>query len=742
MKNDKNLISFADTDKFKWHIMRILFFSLFCAYALFIVLGTSDYDILLEKPIEIPGLPIPLPLRFFYIICPLVILILHIGILWMHRHFQQRELQQASSTKTTEATPSPVSDAVNIAKKRWIQISIDFLVYCFPLCVLIAFFIRFTDYQNIFISSWHAVYVWLDLLLIAFLIPYSLKKWLTLLVFIYPFFIIIILSVYSYLLNNPSSLLKIKERPKILSYFPRLEVMHATVNVNSNFSKAKAYQNQEDKQDEKTYKVNLRNRKLVLADFSHSKMVNFDFRDAELIGSNLQGSQLQHSSFFNTNLQGAYLAEANLGETDLSLANLQKANLTSVNLHNAKLAECNLQCGDLSWANLYDAYLVGANLKNANLLKANLKDANLSGANLQGATLSGTNLQDIDNLSWANLQDAHLVGVNLKDVYLLGADLQGANLSWSNLQGSYLSGANLQGANLSWTRLQGAYLVKADLQFANLLRTNLQNAHLSKANLQCVRLTEADLQGADLSWSNLQGSYLSGANLQGANLSWTRLQGACLEKTNLQGANLSGSKLQGANLLKANLLGSSLSVADLQGAYLVGAELQVANLSGARLQGAYLVGADLQGAYLGWAELQGADLSLVNLQGAYLYKAKFNGIYSGAEKKPFVALIGRKAEFNGLGRKKFSEEDFEKLKGVIQSYGFSPNNIDIDNRINLLAKAIGTTSIEWLNIQKGKYSDGVLTWEEACKIQQEVTFPKARERMGLDKINWEKKCAP
>jgi uncharacterized protein YjbI with pentapeptide repeats len=142
-----------------------------------------------------------------------------------------------------------------------------------------------------------------------------------------------------------------------------------------------------------------------------------------------------------------------------------------------------------------------------------------------------------------DLRKAHLEGA-----WLDHAELQGALLDEAQLQGASLHGVALQGASLRLANLQGASLDKAQLQGTSLFAAHLQGASLEYANLQGASLDKAQLQGASLFAAQLQGVSLEYAYLQGASLNWAQLQGALLYDSRLQGAQLRVSDLTAAQL--------------------------------------------------------------------------------------------------------------------------------------------------------------------------------------------------
>jgi len=140
------------------------------------------------------------------------------------------------------------------------------------------------------------------------------------------------------------------------------------------------------------------------------------------------------------------------------------------------------------------------------------------------------------------------------------------------------------------------------------------------------------------------------------------------------------------------------------------------------------------------ANLQGAYFRHANLQGVVLENAYLQGAYAGENFKDFVELTGRLTQLSLLGNKKFTPEKSQKVIKIIKYYNNQISKEEKTEWINLVNQAVGKTSLEWLEMQKGKYITGVLTWEEACKIQKDVTSPVARKFMGLDEVNWEEKC--
>jgi uncharacterized protein YjbI with pentapeptide repeats len=160
----------------------------------------------------------------------------------------------------------------------------------------------------------------------------------------------------------------------------------------------------------------------------------------------------------------------------------------------------------------------GRDLKGAVFVFANLPNVDFTGADLEDASFMQALLQ-MASLDGANLQNANLIGANLRGASFFGAQLQGAFLQQAQLQGSFLFAARLQGAILDGANLQGAALDEVMLQGASLRRAQLQGASLTWANLEGASLDLADLRGASLFGAQLQGATLQEALLQATDLS-------------------------------------------------------------------------------------------------------------------------------------------------------------------------------------------------------------------------------
>jgi uncharacterized protein YjbI with pentapeptide repeats len=203
--------------------------------------------------------------------------------------------------------------------------------------------------------------------------------------------------------------------------------------------------------------------------------------------------------------------------------------------------------------------LRGRDLRFARLDRSNLHQADLTGADLEGVSLVGADLRgaqmgcaDPNQLLLADSRSA--AGC---------ASARGANLSKARLSGARMAGIDLRGARLEEAQLDGAQLAQAAMSGANLAGARLDRADLAGAALSGASLPRASLQGADLTGAKLQLADFTGAALQGANLSLAALEGALLRNAELDGANLRRAVLLGADMSGAKMQAADLAGAQV-----------------------------------------------------------------------------------------------------------------------------------------------------------------------------------
>jgi Pentapeptide repeats (8 copies) len=170
-------------------------------------------------------------------------------------------------------------------------------------------------------------------------------------------------------------------------------------------------------------------------------------------------------------------------------------NLKGANFSFASLPKVDFNRGQLQGANLFHAQLQGSSLASARLQGANLEGAELQGADLKDAQLQG-----------ANLKDAQLQGADLQNAQLQGASLEGAQLQGASLVGAELDGASFHSAQLQGAWLAGADMNETDLSNSWLWRTRLPPQHPLPLNPVPVALKLANPPQWESSWRDATGN--------------------------------------------------------------------------------------------------------------------------------------------------------------------------------------------------------------------------------------------
>jgi uncharacterized protein YjbI with pentapeptide repeats len=432
-------------------------------------LAVTHRDLLLESPVKLPFLNVELPLYVFFILGPLVVLIVHTYVL-LHLVFlagkisaYNAALQAKISWEDARAPhrrqlPSNIFVQYLAGPREWQSGTIGFLLWLIivislvagPIALLIVFQLKFLPYHSESITWWQRIAVGIDLVLLWFLWPRITRRRaprLRLLVIILPVLLVVTVATF------PGEWLE-ENAPPVPGWATLHKLLFAG-EVNYVTGRPQS----------------LLSNVLVLPNFEVDDRVNSDA--AGKVAVSAHGLSLRGRS-----LDGAMLAFAHLRNADFTGASLARANFGGADLREAKF-ECERIGGRPGFSPV--------GLEDKGKICAQLRGANFALAQLQGASLRGAQLQD------AVFLDAQLQGADLD-----GAQLLGAALSLVPLQGASLRGTQLQGADLMYTQLQGANLDQAQLQGALLYEAHLQGASLYRVQLQGASLFDARLEEASL----------------------------------------------------------------------------------------------------------------------------------------------------------------------------------------------------------------------------------------------------
>lgn len=179
--------------------------------------------------------------------------------------------------------------------------------------------------------------------------------------------------------------------------------------------------------------------------------------------------------------------------------------------------------------NLANAWFVGADLRFVDFTLARLKGAAFNGAQIEGAQFQGSNLDH----STFNRAVANSASFDL-------AEAQAADFSSAILQAASFRGTKLQQASLAYTDLRGACLAGAVLLGAASYKVKIDGANLDFAYWPAAQISADSFVGTSFRDGVLDAATFRDANMMASDLSRASLMGADLENTNLAGALIEG----------------------------------------------------------------------------------------------------------------------------------------------------------------------------------------------------------
>jgi len=474
---------------------------LFALFYFAIAAGAVTHrDLLLESPVKLPFLNVELPLKSFFILAPLVFLIVHAYVLLhfvllagkigaFHLELQAQISGDDARARLRRQLPSNifVQSLAGPLEVRTgtigflLRLIIEISLVAGPIALLILFQLQFLAYHGEWITSWQRVAIVIDLALLWILWPRiargetaglgwndfkRVKVLAWLLMSTLPVLLVVTIATF------PGEL---QERLPPVRLIPTtweawtLPSVQAIQTAGSGWATLHELLVAGEVNYVTGRPESLWSNVLVLPNFEVGDRVKFDAESKIAISSNnilLRGRSLE----------GAVLAFAHLRNADFTGASLARANFTWADLRGAKF-DCE-RIGSLPGffsQGHKEKDIICTQLQRANFAVAQLHGASLVGAQLQGAIFLGTQLQGAV-LDDAQMQGAGLSIVQLQGASLNGTQLQGADLFYTGLEGSFLYEAQLQGASLYDAQLQGASLIRTQLQGASLLNARLDGA--------------------------------------------------------------------------------------------------------------------------------------------------------------------------------------------------------------------------------------------------------------------------
>ena len=487
----------SDTANTAW----LLFIGLM-AYLLITVAGVTHKDLLLNAAITLPVLQVNIELTRFFLFAPIVLVLLHLGVVGQLVLLARKTLEFGSSIRMLEISDQRthplrleldnfffVQAMAGPERSRIVSIFLHGMSWltlvALPLAMLLYIQIVFLPYHDVGITWVHRVAVLADIALLLFIGVFLTRSETS-------FF----RAFWRTSLHHPLSLLVTAGLLVAVACFSLFVVTIPGEPVDRLAAASSTERSAVERGGRYVFGyavpgVSVGDNDAVLGLFH---------RNIQVVDQDLVVDKDATPGEPTLNLRNRDLRFARLDRTDLHQADMTGSNLDGASLVGADLRGVWMQCGNLDELLLTEDRRAArcTSARAANFYKARLGEAKMAGVDLRGA----------------RMEEAQLAGAELSHGIMIGTDFASAQLDRANLGG----GALLQGANFLLASLQGADLSGAKLQMADLANAALQGANLTLASLEGAVLRDAEMDGANLQMSRLHGTDLKGAKMQGADL--------------------------------------------------------------------------------------------------------------------------------------------------------------------------------------------------------------------------------
>lgn len=494
----------SDTAHTAW-----LIFLAIMTYLLIAVAGVTHKDLLLETPVSLPILQVNIQLAQFFQFAPLVLVLMHLGLVSQLTLLARETLEFDHSVRlleTTDKRTHPLRLELNnfffvqaIAGPYRSRVMSGFLhgmswltLVVLPVVLLLYIQVVFLPYHNVHITWTHRIALLADIAMLVAIGVFLMRAETSFVhaflrttsahpaSFISTIFVLLFVSVFSF----------------FFATIPGERLDRWTQQILGFNNEDEAGQNSRFAAGYTVPWLTFGSEGSLLGVFQRNLVVT----DADLVADKDQTPGEPSISLRDRDLRYAKLDRTDMHQADLTGADLRGASLTGADLRGAWL-----QCADLTQLVLTEDR-VAANCTTA-------RRANFSRAKLDGAHMAGIDMRN------AKLEEAKLEGVELAYSLIQGANFSSARLDKADMTG----GIQAQGANFLLATLQGADLTGAQVQDADFSSANLQGAILNFAQLQAANLRDADLEAASLMQAWLFGANLTDAKITGADLRGARV---------------------------------------------------------------------------------------------------------------------------------------------------------------------------------------------------------------------------
>ncbi|MFM2482065.1 leucine-rich repeat domain-containing protein [Celerinatantimonas sp. YJH-8] len=422
-------------------------FFIFQLYVFITALSTTDLQLfLLQEQLTLPFIGIPVPLIYFIIFAPMILLAFYYNLLLnLHEHTKILQAWLAHSENDQQAnfhllhafmfntrakydrypagkfSPQPMSRSLSY----WLlNVIIVGTISLFPLALFVFIGWKYASYQSYWITTIHTVCVLVCVFLhIIYWLPIQYRQFFTekfnfrkirfSLFKSCKFTIIYLIAALLILLFRSGALVAtdiypgklshlIAEYPKIAWLIPHVDIS-SQLRIDNPFNQSienisiQQFENR-CKTKQNLPRLYLKDRNLRLAQLSYNDLctANFigadlrgaDIRDTtisgDLIGTNLAYSTLEHTVV----LPGTDLSRAILNHAQISLSRLSGVNMTDISAKHAYFLGVQ--------ASGPQTRFTGATLNHAQFIRVELNQTSFRNSNLEGSSFSHSTLDGVD----------------------------------------------------------------------------------------------------------------------------------------------------------------------------------------------------------------------------------------------------------------------------------------------------------------------------------------------------------
>lgn len=422
-----------------------IFFMALQAYFFIGLAGVTHRDLLLNTPVTLPLLHVEISLRSFFVFGPVILVLIHLGVLLQHvmlarqarethsriARFEGRGLFREHYTRLhvhsyfyTQMLAGPKRSkffAFFLGLMTWLTLAI------LPAILLLNFQVTFLPYHDVGVTMAHRFYLVIDIVVLTL---FSVFMHYPVLPFVSgfgrmivdgPFRFLVSLMLCTGALFLSISIATIPDETMdrfMTSIWSSPVPTHETDQLEPRFAfwpTAYLFEGRVDLLSGRTTSLFARNLVVTDADLVPDNGLAPDDVSISLRRRDLRYGTFDRSDWHQADLTGAVLTRASLREINLVEATAEKAIFRGADLWQAKLFPALPDGRAISGVDLRDA-----DLREANLVQANMNGANLQGAQLQGADLQGTSLQS------AQLSRANFEGAKVDEGFRPQAEAQGA----------------------------------------------------------------------------------------------------------------------------------------------------------------------------------------------------------------------------------------------------------------------------------------------------------------------------